>query len=47
MFNTPQLFQTEPLGNPVGDVGILFILRQFTYVVQSVDVFIFVPKINE
>jgi hypothetical protein len=47
MFNTPQLFQTEPLGNPLGDVGIFIIDRLLTNVVQFLFDVMLLPTIYE
>ena len=45
IFRTPPLFQTEPLGNPAGDVGMLTIVKQFTNVLFACVAHIFFPNI--
>jgi hypothetical protein len=47
MFNTPELLQTAPEGNPAEDVGIVFIERLFTKVVHTLSEVILDPTINE
>ena len=43
--NIPPLFQTEPDGKPLADVGMLLIDRLFTNVVQALSAVIFEPII--
>lgn len=45
MFNTPALLHTEPLGRPTEDVGIFFIDKLFTNVVQTLSAVILEPTI--
>jgi len=47
MFKVPPLLQTEPLGKPVGDVGIFFIDKLFTKVVLFLSAEIKFQTINE